>query len=343
MISKKQIRKIQMNNKKPIIGFTFGDPEGIGPEIIFKTLRDFKQNQQFFPVIYGSKQLLNHDFIKPLVADLAIKHHFPVAGDEHENSCYFIHTCDYAIQGNKSSSAAGGQASLSYLDRAISDAKINKIDGIVTAPISKESFKYAEIPFTGHTTLLKKRTNSPSVSMGFYSPKLKVVLATIHHSLSAVPSLLTQDHIRNAIHAAVSLMQKCGVNKPRIAVAGLNPHASENGLFGNEEASIIEPVVKEHQSEGGHVYGPFPADTIFRRAIDGEFDIVIAMYHDQGLIPIKTISFYESVNVTCGLPFERTSPDHGTAFDIAYSGKASHQSLQAATNLMLKILRNRVS
>ncbi len=214
------------------------------------------------------------------------------------------------------------------------------LDGIVTAPICKESMRMAGAPLTDHTTLLASLAQA-DVSMGFYSAPLRVVLTTVHCALSEVSRRITPEALRRACghalllanyHRDISLKE----TPIRIAVAGLNPHAGENGLFGNEEGDIIGPTLDKLRAEGLPVEGPFPADTLFHYAYKGDFDVVVAMYHDQGLIPVKMLAFDSAVNVTIGLPFVRTSPDHGTAFGLAYQGKADHSSFAEALDVALQ-------
>ena len=222
---------------------------------------------------------------------------------------------------------------------AIEAAKAGLVDAIVTAPISKTSWAMAGYKnFPGHTELLAKMCNVRNVAMMFVSPKLKVVLATIHLSLLDLHDMFTIGCVFNPIdHADKALREWFGMEKPRIAVAGLNPHAGEGGRFGDEEQRIIAPAILMAREAGINVEGPFPADTVFLKALDDEFDCVIAMYHDQGLIPVKLLGWREAVNLTLGLPIIRTSPDHGTGFDIAGKSKADPGSFIAAVELAIKL------
>jgi 4-hydroxythreonine-4-phosphate dehydrogenase len=223
--------------------------------------------------------------------------------------------------------------------RAVEDAKHGKVAAIATAPISKEAFHLAGLRWTGHTDLLAHLTHSPHVAMMFYAETLRVVLATIHVPLAEVPSLLTQASLEATIALTAKELPRFGVTAPRIAVAGLNPHAGEHGLFGVEEATVITPAIDACRDRRIDVRGPFPGDTIFLRAARGEFDVVIACYHDQGLIPVKMVAFGQAVNVTLGLPIIRTSVDHGTAFDIAGRRVADPGSLIAAVKLAARLAR----
>jgi 4-hydroxythreonine-4-phosphate dehydrogenase len=236
-------------------------------------------------------------------------------------------------------SAAAGQAAYDAIVRAVDDAKSGAIDGIATAPINKEALRLAGHPWNGHTNLLAHLTGSEHVAMMFFSEQLRVVLATVHVPLAAVPGLLTERLMTQTIALTARELPKFDKMPPRIAVAGLNPHAGEHGLFGCEEDTAIRPAIASCRARGIDVSGPFPADTLFVRAHKGEFDVVIACYHDQGLIPVKLLAFGRAVNVTLGLPIVRTSVDHGTAFDIAGRGVADASSLVEAVVLAARLAR----
>jgi 4-hydroxythreonine-4-phosphate dehydrogenase len=214
---------------------------------------------------------------------------------------------------------------------------------IATAPINKEAWRLAGLPWTGHTDLLAHLTGARDVAMMFYSDTLRVVLATIHIPLAEVPRALTRESLESTIVLSASELPRFGCVAPRLAVAGLNPHAGEHGLFGREEQDVIAPAVARCRARGIDVSGPYPADTLFVRAHRGEFDAVIACYHDQGLIPVKLVAFGHAVNVTLGLPIVRTSVDHGTAFDIAGKGVADPESMIAAVLLAARLATNDVS
>jgi len=229
--------------------------------------------------------------------------------------------------------AASGQAAFDALNQAIDDTLSGHIAGIVTAPLSKEAMHLAGVPFPGHTEILAHRCGDMPVAMVLVNPQLRVILVTIHLSLAKVPAAITPELELQTITLAHQVCLRLGIPKPRIAVAGLNPHAGEAGRFGREEIEIIEPAIRFAQSKGIDASGPWPGDTIFFRARRGEFDMVVAQYHDQGLIPIKYMGIDEGVNMTAGLPIVRTSVDHGTAFDIAGKGIAQADSLRCAFNL----------
>lgn len=286
----------------PTLAITVGDPSGIGPEIAVAASADRRVLAVCRPVIYGPS----------LPEGLAP---YPVGVVN----------------------AASGQRAYDEILRAVDDARSGRVDGIVTAPINKAAFAAAGLHWKGHTDLLAHLCGVPEVAMMFWSEKLRVVLATVHLPLSEVPTALTKERLLSAIRLTAASLPQFGIAKPRIAVCGLNPHAGEDGLLGSEEISTIRPAIEAACAEGLDVHGPFPADTLFVRAAKSEFDVVIACYHDQGLVPVKLLSFGRSVNVTLGLPIIRTSVDHGTAFDIAHQGKADPGSMVEAILLAAKL------
>lgn len=287
---------------RPRIGVTVGDPAGIGPEIARKAGRDPRVSALCDIVLYG-----------------------PSSDDE------------VARFERGRVSAAAGQAAYDAIVSATSDAVAGRIDAIATAPINKEAFAAAGLPWRGHTELLAHLTGSSRVAMMFYAEKLRVVLATVHIALAEVPRALTRAVMEGTIDLAAREMPRFGIPRPRLAVAGLNPHAGEHGVIGTEDDAVLAPAIASQRARGVEVTGPFPADTIFVRAMRGEFDAVLACYHDQGLIPIKLVAFGQAVNVTLGLPIVRTSVDHGTAFDIAGKGVADPSSLVEAITLAARL------
>jgi 4-hydroxythreonine-4-phosphate dehydrogenase len=287
---------------RPRVALTVGDPAGIGPEIVDKAMADPRVLDACEPVRYGLS-----------AAEAARR--FPAGR----------------------LSAATGQAAYEAIEAAVADARAGRVEAIATAPVSKEAFAMAGVPWPGHTNLLAHLCGAPRVAMMFHSDRLRVVLATVHVPLSDVARALTPGRLRDAIELTQEALPRFGWAHPRIAVAGLNPHAGEHGLLGHEEETIITPVVAGCREAGIDVRGPFPADTLFLRAVRGEFDVVVACYHDQGLVPVKLLAFGESVNVTLGLPIIRTSVDHGTAFDIAGHGVADESSLVAAVRLAARL------
>jgi 4-hydroxythreonine-4-phosphate dehydrogenase len=239
-------------------------------------------------------------------------------------------------------SPATCQAVTLYIEQAVRMAVDQQVDAVCTCPIHKANLQEHGFPFPGHTEFLQGLTQAKQAVMMLTGPRLRVSLLTIHHAIADVPGILTEESIYHTIAiTGEALLRDFGLGSPRLGVAGLNPHAGEQGRFGREELDLIQPVVWRFRDGPFQVEGPFPADTLFHRAYEGEFDAVVAMYHDQGLIPIKLVHFHEAVNVTLGLPIIRTSVDHGTAYDIAGTGKAHPGSLEAALRLAALIARNR--
>ena len=234
-------------------------------------------------------------------------------------------------------SAEAGQAAYETIVRAVRDAQAGGIQGIATAPLNKEALALAGLPWRGHTEMLASLTSAANVAMMFWSDKLRVILLTIHIPLAAVPSALTVESVTGIIVLTNRELPRFGLPRPRLALAGLNPHAGEHGLLGREENDVLEPAVARSVEAGIDIRGPLPGDTVFVRAMRGEFDAVIACYHDQGLIPIKLAAFGQAVNVTLGLPIIRTSVDHGTAFDIAGKDVADPESMVQAVMLAARL------
>ena len=284
---------------KPRIAITTGDPAGIGPEVARRAAADSRVLAVCEPLLYES------------------------APDP---------ACVPGVL-----SAEAGRAAYEAIVRAVADVRRGAVAAIATAPINKEAFRLAGLPWNGHTDLLAHLAGVRTVAMMFHSDALRVVLATVHMALAQVPKALTAELMDATIRLTACELPRFGYPHPRIAVAGLNPHAGEHGLFGLEEESIIRPAIDACRAGGIDVSGPFPADTLFVRAHRGEFDVVVACYHDQGLIPVKLLALGHAVNVTLGLPFVRTSVDHGTAFDIAGRGVANPESMIAATLLAAKL------
>lgn len=335
-----------MDDAKPIIGITMGDPGGIGAEIIVKALSDAEMRRRGRFVIFGFSEQLAY------TAD-RLELSFPFFRDHHESIRRYPHDLVVLDYDEFSPPAAlprgpgklAGQASMAFCEGAIEAARAGLVDAIVTAPISKTSWVMAKyLKFPGHTELLayKCKLRMGQVAMMFVAPQLKVVLATTHEALFELRHSFTIGCVFNPIDLADSaLRQWFGVASPRIAVAGVNPHAGEEGRFGDEERRVISPAVTMAKEAGIDVEGPFPADTVFLKALDGKYDCVVAMYHDQGLIPIKLLAWKDAVNVTLGLPIIRTSPDHGTAFDIAGKNRADASSIKAAITLAIDLVGKR--
>jgi 4-hydroxythreonine-4-phosphate dehydrogenase len=287
---------------KPRIAITVGDPAGIGPEIAAKAADDPRVHQVCEPVLYG-----------------------PPSGSRFAPGQL---------------SAEAGRAAYEAICAAVKDAQAGTVHGVSTAPVNKLAFAQAGLPWKGHTDLLAHLTGSHQVAMMFWAEPLKVVLATIHIPLASVPGALTRELMDGIIDLSAREFPRFGIAEPRLAVAGLNPHAGEEGVLGDEERRVLRPAIEAAQQRGIRIDGPFPGDTVFGRAVKGEFDAVIACYHDQGLIPVKLLAFGRAVNVTLGLPIIRTSVDHGTAFDIAGKNVADPSSMIEATLLAAKLAQS---
>lgn len=331
-----------MNKQAPLI-ITMGDPTGIGPEIVAKLFMETAQDSNLVP-----------DFRGVVVGDLARLDHANaiVMGEAQTREVASLDECRYAagtievLQEGACTDALpfgeldkrAGQAAYGYVVRGIELCRNGLASGIVTAPINKAALALAGIPYPGHTEILADHTGVTEFAMMLANDDIRVVLATIHVSLRDVPDMLTREVEMTAIRMAHDAGVALGFEHPRIAVAGLNPHAGEEGLFGSEDVAIIAPAVEAARGEGIAVSGPWPGDTVFFNARRGKFDVIVAQYHDQGLIPVKYMGLFDGVNVTLGLPFVRTSPDHGTAFDIAGTGMADPHSLVMAVQYAQKLI-----
>lgn len=323
-----------------------GDPAGIGAEVIVKALADPGLRGRARFIIFGMNEMMHY------AADLAEIEVFwwrDQAGGvmrRYELDAVVVDYDQYSLLSSAvhAPSQLGGEASMRFCLDAIQAARDGIVDAVVTAPIAKESWKLAGYRYPGHTELFAEKTNARNYAMMFAGGPLKVVLATIHVPLMAIWNVLNIGAVFHPIELLHhTLVDYFDIPHPRIAVCGLNPHASEHGQFGDEEQRIIEPAMLMAREQGMDVHGPFPGDTIFMRARDGEFDAVVAMYHDQGLIPVKLLAFDQSVNLTIGLPIVRTSPDHGTAFDIAGKNKANPGSMAAAIGMAIDIAQKRAA
>ncbi len=315
-------------SKRKNIAITIGDPAGIGVEVVLKALLDENILNACNPLIIGDRVV-----IEEAVREMAI----PI-----DIKAYDI--LDVGFIKNKGfkksmpSEICGG-ACVAYLKKAVELASLRIVNAIVTAPISKESLHMAGFTWAGHTEMLAELTHTDKYAMMLYGGPLKVILVTTHTSIRNIPELITKERVLRTIFLADRACKMMEIEHPKIAVCGLNPHAGESGIFGSEEIDHILPAIKEAVDLGIPASGPYPGDTLFWKAYNGEYDIVVCMYHDQGLIPLKMIAFDKGVNITIGLPFIRTSPDHGTAYDIAWKGLASPSSMIEAikTAVSLKI------
>ncbi len=289
-------------DRLPRIAITVGDPSGIGPEIAVKASSDPRVREVAEIVVYGP-------------------------------------STDDALKAFKTGevTAESGRVAYETILQAVEDVQAERLDALVTGPINKAAFAAAGLPWKGHTDLLAHLTNAPRVAMMFHSQSLRVVLATVHVPLAEVPQCLTADLLETTIRLAAAELPRFGFPSPRLALAGLNPHAGEGGLLGKEEVERFLPVVAACRSDNIDIIGPLPADTVFVNAVRGQFDAVVACYHDQGLIPATLVAFGQTVNVTLGLPIIRTSVDHGTAFDIAGQGVADSSSMIEAVLLAARL------
>ena len=336
----------------PYIGITMGDPAGVGPEIIVRALTDPMLFASCRPVVLGDGAILSESVSRLaekglITGEIAINPiEAPSRGKGKPGVIDLIPLSELgfgAVQPGRPV-VAGGKAMVNYILRAVNMALQNEIQGMVTAPISKVLMHQAGYKYDGHTQLIAHETKTDDYVMMLAGTKLRVVLVTIHCALKAVPGLLTHKGVyKTIVMTAKALKEDLGFESPRLAVAALNPHAGEEGLFGTEEQEIIVPAISQARQEGYDVKGPFPADTLFHQAAAGRFEAVVCMYHDQGLIPLKLLHFSDAVNATLGLPIVRTSVDHGTAYDIAGTGSADPSSLKAAVLMATEMARNRAA
>ncbi|UCH79883.1 MAG: 4-hydroxythreonine-4-phosphate dehydrogenase PdxA [Nitrospiraceae bacterium] len=322
---------------KKKIAITMGEPGGIGPEVIAKALAHKTVKRSCIPVVIGDSGILR-DAVRRSSLKLHVK---TVQGiDESISDVNVINVLEikspFQFKMNSLSKGAG-RAVVRYIKKAVELALNRDVEGIVTAPISKKSLSMAGFLWPGHTELLADLTGIKEFSMMFVSRKLMIILCTIHIPLKDVPKKITKAGVVKTIRLAVKGAELLGIQNPGIAVAGLNPHAGESGVMGREEGRSIVPAVDACKKTGIRVSGPYPPDVVFHKAYKGEFDIVVCMYHDQGMIPFKMLAFDSGVNMTVGLPFIRTSPDHGTAFDIAWQNRADPTSMIEAIKLAAKI------
>ena len=309
------------------LGITLGDPAGIGPEIVAAALATLPAPWQERVIVYGDRGPLERG---AQVMGVALPQGLAIVGDG---------TGEGAVGGRPDDRA--GAAQVGYLEAACAAANRGELAAIVTAPISKTWARRGGFPFMGHTEFLATRLGAQRVAMLFAGPRLKVALATVHRPLAEVVQDLSTERVREVIALVVeSMVRDFGIAAPRIGVVGLNPHAGEDGLLGDEDHEIIEPAIEEPLPPAT-LFGPLVPDAAFRDALGGKYDAMIAMYHDQGLIPVKLIDFDEAVNCTLGLPIPRTSPDHGTAYDIAGTGKARPISMQRALALAIDMISRR--
>lgn len=324
-----------MNLPDRPMAITMGDPSGIGPEIVAKMIG---RRGPDGVVIVGDTLVMQHAFasVGASFSVQAVTHPAEALFDGSTINLVASSTAD-ALPPVGLVNAQSGQAAFSAIATAIRLARAGDVAGIVTAPIHKEALAAAGVHYPGHTEMLAEYGGAKRVAMMLANDEIRTVLVTIHCSLAEAIRRGDREAQMSAIRLAHEGGQALGIVAPRIAVAGLNPHAGEGGLFGDEEARIIAPAIAEARLEGIDASGPWPGDTVFMQARTGRFDIVVAQYHDQGLIPVKYLGLEKGVNITLGLPFVRTSPDHGTAFDIAGKGIADPSSLETAFDYALRL------
>jgi len=323
----------------PHIGITMGDPAGIGPEVVLKAVAEEEIRKVCVPVIIGDAQLLAHT-----ARTLDLQCGYDIVRKEEPFPDHFSDPVIFHLDNIGGfiepgiESGAAGKAAAGYIEAAVELCAAGSVDAIATAPINKRALFLGGYSFPGHTEFLAHLTGAEEFAMAFVAANLRIVLLSTHVPLSEAIRMVEKDLIVKIVNLTQRELKRWGIERPRLAVAALNPHGAEGGLFGVEEASEIVPAIEACRGvDDINVRGPFSADTVFLRASRGEFDAVIACYHDQAMIPVKCLSFGEAVNVTLGLPFIRTSVDHGTAFDIAGKGLAEHSSMVAAIKLAAEL------
>ncbi|WP_028523011.1 4-hydroxythreonine-4-phosphate dehydrogenase PdxA [Runella limosa] len=333
----------ELLSDKPVIGITLGDYNGIGPEVILKVLHGNQLNRICTPVVYGSMRILNRYRNQLEMKDWNLfgAQKIDLINPKMTNVITCWQDPQEDIQPGKVTPEAG-KGAYESLKRAVEDMKEGHLDAIVTAPINKNNIQNDEFNFPGHTEYLAEAFGVKEPLMFMVSDILRVGVVTGHIPLGKIAENITKEKIMVRLQAMLkSLRVDFGIRKPRIAVLGLNPHAGEGGLLGSEENEIIEPLIKEIRAKGQLVYGPYPADGFFAAQSYRKYDAVLAMYHDQGLTPFKTIAFNDGVNFTAGLPIVRTSPDHGTAYDIAGKNIADETSMRQAIFTAIDVVRQR--
>ena len=332
-----------MNKKKPIVGITQGDGNGIGYEVIIKSLADARILDSFTPVIYGSSKIFG--FYRKLVNNIEQMdtHVISTARDAREKRINIVNCLpDNVFVEPGQATAESAKAAMTALSRAVQDIKDGLIDVLVTAPINKKAMVGEGFGYTGHTEYLQNEFGVPEITMFMVSERIKVGVVTEHIPLKEVPAAVTKDKILGKLRLMTqSLKRDFGVDQPKIAVLSLNPHSGDGGLLGDEEQTTIIPAIEEARAEGLLAYGPYSPDGFFGLGNYQKFDATLAMYHDQGLEPFKALAFDDGVNFTAGLPIVRTSPDHGTAYDMAGRDEADPRSMMSAIFRAIDIYRNR--
>lgn len=329
---------------KPIIGITIGDINGIGPEVIIKALRDNRVLEHITPVVFGSTKVLS--FYRKLL-NIEDFHYTQIKSMNELNprKINVVNCWPDLVELNVGKvTAEGGNCAYLALREAVNYLKEDKIDALVTAPINKKNIQNEDFNFVGHTDFITQELGSKDSLMLMVTDEMRVGVVTAHLPLRQVSEHLTKETLTNKVNIFIKTLKKdFGIAKPKLALLGLNPHAGEDGLLGNEENDIIAPVVKEFREKGQLVFGPFPADGFFGTLDFQKYDGILAMYHDQGLIPFKLMGFDKGVNFTAGISKVRTSPDHGTAYDLAGKDVANPQSMREAIYLASNTVKTRKS
>lgn len=327
---------------KPRIGITIGDLNGIGAEVIIKALSDARLLNLFTPVVYGSAKVLSF-YRKQMGLEDFNYSQVKSKGQYFHKSVNVVTCWEDVIEINPGQpSKQTAKAALLSLKRAVEDLKEGHLDGLVTGPIDKNTIHGEAFPFQGHTEYLTQEFGAGQSLMLMVGEGLRVGLVTEHIPVKDIPSFITKERVELKIRLMeLSLKQDFMISKPKIAVLGLNPHAGDEGLLGKEEQDVIKPVINDLKTKGKLIFGPFAADGFFASGQHSKFDGVIAMYHDQGLVAFKTLSFESGINYTAGLPYVRTSPDHGTAYNLAGKNMASEGSMRQAMYVACEIIKNR--
>lgn len=332
---------MSQKSKKIKVGISVGDINGVGLEVIIKTFREQKMNEICTPIVYGSAKVASFHRKALGISDFSFNKINKVEEANHKKANIIDCWKEDVEVSFGQENEIGGKYAFKSLESAANDLLENKIDALITAPINKNNIQSDKFNFAGHTEYLQNKFKSESLML-LVSSQLKVALVTNHLPINKVAEELTKEKIVSKLDILIqTLLTDFNIRKPKIAVLGLNPHSGDNGLIGDEEKNIIIPAIEEVQNRNAVVFGPYPADGFFGSGGYSKFDAVLAMYHDQGLIPFKSISFGSGVNYTAGLTIVRTSPDHGTAYDIAGKNKASEESFRNAVYLACDIVKNR--
>ena len=335
---------MQKTHDKPRIGITLGDFNGIGPEVVIAALSDSRILNMITPVVYGSTRVISY-YKKLMNLEEFNYSQVKSRGQFFPKAINVVNCWDENLEINTGhASKESGTAARVALEKVVEDAREGLIDGFVTGPIDKYTIHSEQFPYRGHTEYLTKVFDATESLMLLAGSNLRVGLVTEHLPIKDVPAALTKERIELKIRLMeLSLKKDFNIQKPKIAVLGLNPHAGDEGLIGSEENNVIKPVIMDLKTKGKLIFGPFPADGFFGAGSYSKYDGIVAMYHDQGLIPFKTLAFDNGVNFTAGLPVVRTSPDHGTAYGIAGKNQADCSSMREAIFLASEIIRNRQS